>query len=121
MFAKLIVSAENRDRAIRRMDRGLGEFEVEGVPTTIPLHRWILGSRAFNKATHTTTWLEKALRDAELPGDEWIPPPPGESKAPVPAELAWLVPIVNAGLVTLVAYLPSPVSRRGRARRSTQP
>ncbi|HET7236812.1 MAG TPA: acetyl-CoA carboxylase biotin carboxylase subunit [Actinomycetota bacterium] len=87
MFAKLIVSAENRDRAIRRMDRALGEFEVEGVPTTIPLHRWILGSRAFHKATHTTTWLEKALRDAELPGDEWVPPPPGEIKAPVPAEL----------------------------------
>jgi acetyl-CoA/propionyl-CoA carboxylase biotin carboxyl carrier protein len=87
MFAKLIVSAETRDRAIRRMDRALGEFDVEGVPTTIPIHRWIIGSRAFHKSTHTTTWLEKALRDAELPGDEWVPPPPGESKAPVPAEL----------------------------------
>ena len=87
MFAKLIVAAENRDRAIRRMDRALGEFEVEGVPTTIPLHRWILSSRAFHKATHTTTWLEQALRDAELPGEEWVPPAPGEAKATVPAEL----------------------------------
>ena len=67
MFAKLIVSAENRGRAISRMDRALGEYHVEGVPTTIPLHRWILGTRAFRKATHSTTWLEKALRDAELP------------------------------------------------------
>jgi acetyl-CoA/propionyl-CoA carboxylase biotin carboxyl carrier protein len=87
MFAKLIVSADTRDRAIRRMDRALGEFEVDGVPTTIPLHRWILGSRAFHKATHTTTWLEKALRDADLPGEEWTPPPPGAETTPVPAEL----------------------------------
>ena len=87
MFSKLIVSAENRGRAIARMDRALGEYHVEGVPTTIPLHRWILGTRAFRKATHSTTWLEKALRDAELP--EGGPPAPleADAKAPVPAEL----------------------------------
>ena len=45
----------------------------------------------------------------------------GAGWVPVPAEMAWLVPIVNAGLVSLVAYLPSRVSRRSRARRSTQP
>jgi acetyl-CoA/propionyl-CoA carboxylase biotin carboxyl carrier protein len=88
MFAKLVVAAETRDRAIARMDRALGEFRVEGVPTTIPLHRWILGSRAFRKATHTTTWLEKALRDAELPEAAWASAPTGaDVKAPVPAEL----------------------------------
>ncbi len=88
MFAKVIVSAETRDRAIRRMDRSLAEFAVEGVPTTIPLHRWILGSRAFGKATHSTTWLEKALRDVQLeqpPVD--TSQAPAEAKAPVPAEL----------------------------------
>ena len=88
MFAKLVVSADTRDHAIRRALRALGEFRVEGVPTTIALHRWILESRAFRKSTHTTTWLEKALRDAELPGEEWTPPPVGnEAKPPVPAEL----------------------------------
>jgi len=35
----------------------------------------------------------------------------GAGRVPVPAELTWLVPIVNAGLVTLVAYLPSPATR----------
>jgi acetyl-CoA/propionyl-CoA carboxylase biotin carboxyl carrier protein len=87
MFAKLIVGAETRERAIGRMLRGLDEFRVEGVPTTIPLHRWILQSRAFRKSTHTTTWLEKALRDAELEVPEDGAQPPGESKPPVPAEL----------------------------------
>jgi acetyl-CoA/propionyl-CoA carboxylase biotin carboxyl carrier protein len=87
MFAKLVVAAETRPRAIARMLRALGEFHVGGVPTTIPLHRWILQTRAFHKSTHTTTWLEKALRDAELelPADGTTPP--GEPKPSVPAEL----------------------------------
>jgi acetyl-CoA/propionyl-CoA carboxylase biotin carboxyl carrier protein len=67
MFAKLIVSGEDRETARRRMLRALDEFVVEGVPTTIPVHRWILASDAFRDATHTTTWLERALADAELP------------------------------------------------------
>ena len=49
------------------MLRALGEFVVEGVPTTIPVHRWILESEAFRDSTHTTTWLEKALVEARLP------------------------------------------------------
>jgi acetyl-CoA/propionyl-CoA carboxylase, biotin carboxylase, biotin carboxyl carrier protein len=89
MFAKLIVSADTRPRAIKRMLRALDEFRVEGVPTTIPLHRWILQTRAFIKSSHTTTWLEKALRDAELevPTDGAGPQPGGDGKQPMPAEL----------------------------------
>ncbi len=89
MFAKLVVSGETRERAVTRMLRALDEFRVEGVPTTIPLHRWILQTRAFRKSTHTTTWLEKALRDAELelPSDGMPQPAGSEAKTPVPAEL----------------------------------
>jgi acetyl-CoA/propionyl-CoA carboxylase biotin carboxyl carrier protein len=67
MFAKLIVAGVDREQARRRMLRALGEYVVEGVPTTIPVHEWILGSEAFIDSTHTTTWLEKALVDAHLP------------------------------------------------------
>jgi len=67
MFAKVIVSGADRDQARRRMLRALEEFVVEGVPTTIPVHRWILESEAFIDSTHTTTWLEKALAEAHLP------------------------------------------------------
>jgi acetyl-CoA/propionyl-CoA carboxylase biotin carboxyl carrier protein len=87
MFAKVIVGAETRDRAIGRMLRALDEYRVEGVPTTIPLHRWILRTRAFHKSTHTTAWLERALRDAELEIPDDGAQPPGEAKPPVPAEL----------------------------------
>ena len=67
MFAKLIVSAEDRERARKRMLRALGEFRIEGVPTTIPVHGWVLESKEFRAATHTTTWLERALADVGLP------------------------------------------------------
>jgi acetyl-CoA/propionyl-CoA carboxylase biotin carboxyl carrier protein len=68
------------------MLRALEEFRVEGVPTTIPLHRWILETQAFRAGTHTTTWLEGALRDAELPETE-APIEIAEARAPGPAEL----------------------------------
>lgn len=67
MFAKLVASGSDREQARRRMLRALDEFVVEGVPTTIPVHRWILASEAFKTSTHTTTWLEKALAEANLP------------------------------------------------------
>jgi len=83
MFAKLIVSAEDRERARLRMLRALDEYVVEGVPTTIPLHRWILGTKAFRTSAHTTTWLEGALANADLPaGLDLQPPAPGVEGRP---------------------------------------
>jgi acetyl-CoA/propionyl-CoA/long-chain acyl-CoA carboxylase, biotin carboxylase, biotin carboxyl carrier protein len=86
MFAKLIVSAEDRDKARRRMLRALEEYRVEGVPTTIALHRWVLETEEFRAGRHTTTWLERALRGAHLPAAD-VPTPGVEKKAAVPAEL----------------------------------
>jgi acetyl-CoA/propionyl-CoA carboxylase biotin carboxyl carrier protein len=82
MFAKLIVAGEDRERARRRALRALAEFHVEGVPTTIPLHEWILGSKAFRGATHTTTWLERALADVEIPSQVDLQPTPPPGPAP---------------------------------------
>jgi acetyl-CoA/propionyl-CoA carboxylase biotin carboxyl carrier protein len=67
MIAKLIVGGEDRETARRRMLRALDEFAIEGVPTTIPVHRWILETKAFRTSTHTTTWLERALAGADMP------------------------------------------------------
>jgi acetyl-CoA/propionyl-CoA carboxylase biotin carboxyl carrier protein len=86
MFAKVIVSGEDRDRARRRMLRALAEFRVEGVPTTIPLHQWVLETDEFRRGTHTTTWLERALKGAELPRAATVAPPT-EPRQAVPAEL----------------------------------
>jgi len=66
MFAKLVVAAADREQARHRMLRALDEYRVEGVPTTIPVHRWILNTKEFRSGTHTTTWLERALAEADL-------------------------------------------------------
>jgi acetyl-CoA/propionyl-CoA carboxylase biotin carboxyl carrier protein len=74
MFAKLVVSGADREQARRRALRALNEFSIEGVPTTIPVHRWVLESKEFKTSAHTTTWLEKALAAAHLPAQTDLQP-----------------------------------------------
>jgi acetyl-CoA/propionyl-CoA carboxylase biotin carboxyl carrier protein len=74
MFAKLIVAGEDRETARRRMLRALAEFVVEGVPTTIPVHRWVLERQEFRRGNHTTTWLEGVLPSAQLPAQVDLAP-----------------------------------------------
>ena len=42
LLAKLIVHGRDRQEAISRMDRSLGEFVIEGIPTTIPFHQAVM-------------------------------------------------------------------------------
>ena len=39
VFCKLICHGRNRTEAIQRMNRSLDEFVIEGITTTIPLHK----------------------------------------------------------------------------------
>jgi acetyl-CoA carboxylase biotin carboxylase subunit len=59
MIAKLIVYAHTRDEAIERMLRALDEFIVEGIKTTIPLHKKILQSDLFRSGQFDTGFIEK--------------------------------------------------------------
>lgn len=47
LVAKLIVHGEDRTHAVARMRRALAEMEVEGIQTTLPLHRRIMESAEF--------------------------------------------------------------------------
>ncbi len=87
MFAKLIVSGEDREHARRRMLRALSEFRVEGVPTTIPIHEWILESKEFRAGTHTTTWLERAVAEVEFPSQVDLQPTPSAPSPARPADI----------------------------------
>ena len=58
MVAKLIVHAPTRFEAINRMRRALDEFAVEGIKTTIPLHRRIVDAPEFQAGDYTIHWLE---------------------------------------------------------------
>lgn len=61
MIAKLIVHAQNRTACIMRADRALDEFIIEGVKTTIPLHKRLLANSDVRKLNIDNHWLEKFL------------------------------------------------------------
>lgn len=58
MIAKLIVWGENREQAIRRMQRALDEFQIIGTRTTIPFQQQLLISEPFLTGEFYTTSLE---------------------------------------------------------------
>jgi acetyl-CoA carboxylase biotin carboxylase subunit len=59
MVAKLIVHAPTRAEAIARMRRALMEFAIQGIRTTIPLHRRIMEAPDFRAGDYTIHWLER--------------------------------------------------------------
>jgi acetyl-CoA carboxylase biotin carboxylase subunit len=59
LIAKLITHGKDRDEAIMRMQRALEMFIVEGVYTTIPLHRRILADEEFRAGNTDTKYLER--------------------------------------------------------------
>jgi len=61
LIAKLIVRGKDRDETVARMARALEMFIVEGIFTTIPLHRRILADPDFRAGNIDTTFIEKFL------------------------------------------------------------
>ena len=61
MIAKLIVYGTSRERCIARLRRALEEFVIEGVKTTIPLHRDLIENPEFVAGAYTIKWLEEWL------------------------------------------------------------
>jgi acetyl-CoA carboxylase, biotin carboxylase subunit len=62
MIAKLIVSAPNREEAIKRMRRALEEFIIEGIKTTIPYHLQLMDDPNFQSGKFNTQYLEKSFK-----------------------------------------------------------
>jgi len=61
LLGKLIVHDEDRAAAIARLARALGELEIEGLPTTAPLHRALAADPEVRAGRFDTTWLERWL------------------------------------------------------------
>ena len=59
LIAKVICKGRNRTEAIQRTLRSLDEFVLEGINTTIDLHKKILNHKKFLKSDYDTNWLEK--------------------------------------------------------------
>ena len=58
MICKLICHGRNRTEAIQRMNRSLDEFVIEGIVTTIPLHKKILSHKKFLDSNFNVAWLD---------------------------------------------------------------
>jgi acetyl-CoA carboxylase, biotin carboxylase subunit len=61
LVAKLIVKGRDRAEAIGRMKRALEMFVIEGIKTSIPLHRRILAHPDFAAGKFDTHFIEKLL------------------------------------------------------------
>lgn len=59
LIAKVICKGRNRSEAIQRTMRSLDEFVLEGITTTIGLHKKILSHKKFINSDFDTNWLAK--------------------------------------------------------------
>ncbi|BBG64841.1 biotin carboxylase of acetyl-CoA carboxylase [Hydrogenimonas sp.] len=61
MIGKVIVWGENRERAIKKMQRAMDEFEVGGIKTVIDFHRRMMRNPDFIENRFDTKYLESHL------------------------------------------------------------
>jgi acetyl-CoA carboxylase biotin carboxylase subunit len=61
LVAKLVVKGRDRTEAIGRMKRALEMFAIEGIKTSIPLHRRIMAHPDFISGNFDTHFIEKLL------------------------------------------------------------
>ncbi len=57
MIAKLICRAQTREECIKKMQRALDEFIIEGLKTTVPIHQMIMKDESFRKGDFNTGFL----------------------------------------------------------------
>jgi acetyl-CoA carboxylase, biotin carboxylase subunit len=61
MIAKLICHGADRVEAMDKMQRALGQFVIQGIHTTIPLHQKIFADEEFRAGQFDTKFMERFL------------------------------------------------------------
>ncbi len=61
LIGKLIVHADTREEAIKRMARALDEYLIEGIKTTIFFHKRIMAHKDFIEGDIDTSFLERIV------------------------------------------------------------
>ena len=69
LIAKLIVHGKDREEAIAKMERALGMFVVEGIDTSIQLHKEIFADADFRAGRFDTKFMERFLANRVAPGN----------------------------------------------------
>ncbi len=65
LVSKLVVWAESREEAIRRMRRAVGEYRVVGIKTTLPFFGRVLAHPAFVAGDYDTSFVDTVLASAD--------------------------------------------------------
>jgi acetyl-CoA/propionyl-CoA carboxylase biotin carboxyl carrier protein len=116
MVAKLIVRGADREDAIGRMLRALGEYRIGGVKTLIGFHQALLSHPCF-RAGETCNGVvesaELAARAEELAGDD--PPPAAVSAAATVERVSYAE--VDGRRVEVKVHVPEPPYRELARRR----
>ena len=105
LIAKIMVHGPDRDTALDRLDRALGEVEVAGVQTTLPFHQWVARDVDFRAGDLSTEWV----------GEHWDGPAQRSLVAERAATLAALAVLeTGSGPSSTAAGTDPPNSRIGR-------
>ncbi len=117
LIGKLVVWGADRDTAIRRMLRALGELDIRGVATTAPADVAILEHPDFVAATHSTKWVEETLDLTGVGGGsgEDADAPPGSVRRDTTVE-------VDGRRIEVSIWVPDPAevgTLGGRPRRAS--
>lgn len=72
MLAKLVTYGENREEAIRRMQRAIHDYEITGVETTLPFGQFVMQHEAFISGKFDTHFVKNyfVTRTSESDGNE---------------------------------------------------
>ncbi len=119
MIAKLLVWDSDRPRAIARMRRALDEFEIEGVPTLLPLHRLIFARPEFVAGETCAGLVEGELAAQLAPAEPATAPGPGVLERTVELELdgrRHTVRVLDAAADVLAGERRRRSERRARGR-----
>jgi acetyl/propionyl-CoA carboxylase alpha subunit len=109
MLAKLIAHGRDRDEALRRLSRALGELRIEGIRTNVPLFEALLADEEFRQARFDIHWLDRRLAAGELVA----PDPAAGSDLPILAAA-----IAHHARARRVAAVPEGPQHRERWRRA---
>jgi biotin carboxylase len=67
MLTKLIVTGNSREDALKTSKNLLFETIVEGMPTTLDFHRWLIDQKDFEQGNVHIHWLEKKYSGQSAP------------------------------------------------------
>ena len=65
MIAKLIVHGTSRNECLMRLRRALGEFVIDGISTSIPLHQALMRAPDFMNGDYDIHWLEALVGEPQ--------------------------------------------------------